>query len=126
MSLLQYYSRQYIVQVNYMRYVARKPVIRVSDKVQHKQGCTTIEDGYRVEISDLGSTENVLSEAKTKALVSCTVTAQLTRAFVFAYAKSLFSRDAAHISMGCCNISYANLLLRVEMSSDDDLFLFYF
>ena len=54
------------------------------------------------------------------------VTAHLTSAFVFAYAKSRFSRDAAHITMGCCNISYANLLLRVEMLSDDDFFLFHF
>ena len=33
--------------------------------------------------------------AKTKALISCIVTAQLIRVFVFAYAKSRFSHDAA-------------------------------
>ena len=35
--------------------------------------------------------------AKTKALISLTVTAKLICAFVFAYAKSRFSHDAAHI-----------------------------
>ena len=35
--------------------------------------------------------------AKTKALISCTVTAQLICVFVFAYAKSQFSHNEAHI-----------------------------
>ena len=35
--------------------------------------------------------------AKTKALISCTVTAQLICVFVFAYAKSRFSHNEAHI-----------------------------
>ena len=35
--------------------------------------------------------------AKTKALISCAVTAQLICAFVFAYAKIRFSHDAAHL-----------------------------
>ena len=35
--------------------------------------------------------------AKTKALMSCAVTVQLICAFVFAYAKSRFSYDAAHV-----------------------------
>ena len=35
---------------------------------------------------------------KTKVLINCTVTAQLICAFVFAYAKSGFSQDAAHIN----------------------------
>ena len=34
--------------------------------------------------------------AKTKALISCTVTAQLICAFVFAYAQSWFSHDMVH------------------------------
>ena len=34
---------------------------------------------------------------KTKALISCKVTAQLICAFVFAYAKIRFSHDVAHI-----------------------------
>ena len=35
--------------------------------------------------------------AKTKALISWAVTAQLICVFVFAYAKSRFSHDAAHL-----------------------------
>ena len=35
--------------------------------------------------------------AKTKALISCAVTAQLICVFVFAYAKRRFSHDAAHL-----------------------------
>ena len=35
--------------------------------------------------------------ANTKVLISCMVTAQLFCAFVFAYAKSRFSHDAAHM-----------------------------
>ena len=35
--------------------------------------------------------------AKTKALISCAVTAQLICGFVFAYAKFRFSHDAAHM-----------------------------
>ena len=33
--------------------VVRKPVFGVSDQVRHKPGCTTTEDGKRLEISDL-------------------------------------------------------------------------
>ena len=32
----------------------RKPVLGVSNQVQHNHGCTTIEDSQRLEISDLG------------------------------------------------------------------------
>ena len=35
--------------------------------------------------------------AKIKALISCVVTAQLFCGFVFAYAKSRFSHDVAHL-----------------------------
>ena len=35
--------------------------------------------------------------AKTNVLISCVVTAQLICAFVFAYAKSRFSHEAAHM-----------------------------
>ena len=38
-----------------------------------------------------------ISVAKTKALISCAVTAQLICGFVFAYANSLFSHDEAHL-----------------------------
>ena len=41
--------------------VVRKPVFGVSDEVRHKPSCTAIEDGYRLEISDLGRRGIVLS-----------------------------------------------------------------
>ena len=37
--------------------------------------------------------------AKTKALISCAVTAQLICVFVFAYARNRFSHDTAHIRL---------------------------
>ena len=45
----------------HMSLVVRKPVFGVSDQVRHKPGCTATEDGYRLEISDLGSRGIVLS-----------------------------------------------------------------
>ena len=44
-----------------MSYVLRKPVFGVSDQVRHNPGCTATEDGYMLEMSDLGSRWNVLS-----------------------------------------------------------------
>ena len=41
--------------------VVRKPVFEVSDQVRHKPGCTATEDGYMLEISDLGRRGIVLS-----------------------------------------------------------------
>ena len=73
----------------------RTPVFGLSDQGLHKPGCTATEDGLRLEISDLG--RNILV-AKTKALISCAVTAQLICVFVFANAKNWFSNDAAHIT----------------------------
>ena len=46
---------------NDMNLVVRKPVFGVSDQVRHKPGCTATEDGWRLEISDLGSRGIVLS-----------------------------------------------------------------
>ena len=37
-----------------MSLVTRKPVFGVSDQFPGKPGCTATEDGYRLEISDLG------------------------------------------------------------------------
>ena len=42
-----------------------------------------------------------IHEAKTKALISCAVTAQLICVFVFAYVKYWFSHDLAHIVIIC-------------------------
>ena len=78
----------------------RKPVFGASDQVPHKPGCTTTEDGLRLEISNLGSRGIVLIRiAKTKALISFAVTAKLICVFVFAYAKSRFSHNEALISL---------------------------
>ena len=41
--------------------VLRKPVFGISDHVRHKPVCTATQDGYRIEISDLGSRGIVLS-----------------------------------------------------------------
>ena len=44
-----------------MSLVVRKPVLGVSDMVRHKADCTGTEDGYSLEISDLGRRGIVLS-----------------------------------------------------------------
>ena len=48
-------------QAGQLSLVVRKPVFGVSDQVPHKPGCKAIEDGERLEISDLGSRGIVLS-----------------------------------------------------------------
>ena len=45
----------------HMSLVVRKPVFGVSVQVPHKPGCTATKDGYKLEISDLGSRRIVLS-----------------------------------------------------------------
>ena len=47
---------------------------------------------------DYGSWGIVISIAKTKALISCAVTVQRICFFVFAYAKSRFSHNEAHMT----------------------------
>ena len=44
-----------------MIHIVRKSVFGVSNQVQHKPGCTATEDGYRLEILDLGGRGMVLS-----------------------------------------------------------------
>ena len=39
----------------------RKPVLGDYNMIRHKLGCTAAEDGYMLEISDLGSRGLVLS-----------------------------------------------------------------
>ena len=47
---------------------------------------------------------------KTKALISFAVTAKLICVFVFAYAKSLFSHDEAHVFLPFCEkVTYAKM-----------------
>ena len=73
---------------DYMSLVVRKPVFGVSDLVRHKPGCAVIEDGLRLEISDLRrrGIHCTIRVAKTKALISFAVTAKLVCVFIFAYA----------------------------------------
>ena len=77
--------------LDYMSRVTRKPVLSVSNHVRHKPGCTATEDGYMLEISDLGNSVIVLS---------------MICAFVFAYTKSKFSHYAAHIMHILCSVIY--------------------
>ena len=73
-----------------MSHFVRKPVFGVSDKVGHKPGCTTTEDGVEARNS-----RGVV--VKTKALISCAVTTELIGAFYFLlYVKNRFSHDPAH------------------------------
>ena len=55
-----------------------------------------------------------INVAKTKALISFAVTAKLICVFVFAYAKSRFSYDPAHIfqTVFSINRSYVNILTK--------------
>ena len=52
-----------------MSHIMRKPVLRVSDKVLHKPGCTITKDGQRLE-TDLGSFIGIVLSVE---LISCTV-----------------------------------------------------
>ena len=62
--------------------------------VRHKSGCTSTEDSQSgLELSDLESK----GVAKTGALISYALTAQLVCSCDFAYAKSRFSYDAAQM-----------------------------
>ena len=75
--------------------ITRKPVFGVSDQVLHKPGCTATEDGLRLVFEFSKYRGCTIYLAKTKALISCMVTAQLICVFVFTYAKSRFSHDVA-------------------------------
>ena len=71
---------------------ALKICLQVSDLVQHRLGCTTTEDGHRLEISVMKKRDCTFYE-----LVSCLVTMQLMCAFVLVYVSSLFSHEAAQL-----------------------------
>ena len=60
---------------NNLSHVMRKPLLRASNQVQHKPGCTASGDGLRLNISNLGST--CIKVAKTKALICWAVTIPL-------------------------------------------------
>ena len=76
----------------------RKPVFGDPDQGRLK-GCSTTQDGYRLEISNIGSRGVVLYIcSENKGAEQLWVTAKLICIFVFAYAKIWFSYDAAHIT----------------------------
>ena len=56
---------------------------------------------------------------KTKALISFAVTAKLICFFVFAYAKSRFSHDAAHLSSGLLTRSDKNQDVKPQKMAED-------
>ena len=58
---------------------------------KHRRWLEAVNFGFRKQMNC------TIRAAKTKALISCAVTAQLICAFVFAYAECLFPHDAAHI-----------------------------
>ena len=78
----------------------RKPVFGVSDQVPHKPGfaVTEMHRGLKFRIKSKYR-DCTIRVAKTKALISFAITAKLICVFVFAYAKSQFSHDAAHIML---------------------------
>ena len=55
--------------------------------------------------------------AKTKALISFAVTAKLICVFVFAYAKSRFSHDAAHMVLDITQISAGRQMVIEDLLS---------
>ena len=61
-----------------------------------------------------------MHKAKTKALINCSATAQLTCTFDFAYAKSRFSHDVAQIMMFRTTKKFENAILMFKH------YLFYF
>ena len=81
-------------------------VFWMSYRVRHNSGCTTTEGGQRLEILDLGNRRIVptIYVVKSKALISC--------AFVFAFEKSRFSHDTAHIR-GLLRIFYIIFTLQL-------------
>ena len=73
----------------------------VFEQVQRKRSCTSIEDGYGLEILNIERRGIVLSVAKKKALISFAVTGKLVCTFGFAYADGLFSHEVAHLFCAC-------------------------
>ena len=96
-----------------MSRITTKPVLGVSDQVQHKPGCTATEDGYRLEISDLGSRgiHCIIYVAKTKALISWVWAVTYKLISAAAYARSMFSYDTVHADLDSMNNVFLYLLL---------------
>ena len=74
----------------------RKPVFGVSNQVRHKPGCTATQDGWMLEVSDLGSRGIVLSCSENKDADQLRGYPEADMRLCFRiYAKSRFSHDAA-------------------------------
>ena len=76
-------------------HVGRKPLFGISSNIRHKPGCTTNEDGFRLDFSVVRQKKDcTINVAKTKMLISCLVTVQLVSqlicAFDFAMSKAGF------------------------------------
>ena len=82
---------------SYKSRVVRKPVLGVSNQVRHKSAVYSQKMAGSLKISFGKKRDCTICVAKTKALISCAVTAQLICTFVFSYAISMFSHDAAQI-----------------------------
>ena len=61
------------IKYSQMSLVVRKPVFGVSNQGRHKLGCTTTEDGWRIEILDLGSRGIVQPCSENKGVISFAV-----------------------------------------------------
>ena len=85
----------------------RKPVFGVSDQVRHKPGCTTTEDSWRLEISDLEGLYYPCSENKDADQLRGYREADLRPCFRI-YAKSRFSHDEAQLTWTPLKIIFPN------------------
>ena len=79
----------------------RKPTMWFRNGSDTNPAAQALKMARRLGILDLGRKGIAIwiRVAKTKALISCAVTAKLICSFVFAYAKCWFSHDAAQIKM---------------------------
>ena len=79
-----------------MSCMVRNPACGVSDHLQLRLGSTATENGLplNLQIYEEGVLLTICIK-KSKPLISCTVTTQLNCAFVFEYAKRLFSDGVA-------------------------------
>ena len=76
----------------------RKPIFKVSDQVYHRPAVQPKNLARSLKFQIFRKQRDcTIYVAKTKALISCTVTSQLICAFVFPLAKSRFSHEAAQM-----------------------------
>ena len=76
----------------------RKPVCGICDQVRLKLVCSASETSYGPEILDLASKGIILSRQRTtKALIRLHGCAGRSASLLFAYGKSRFCHDVAHL-----------------------------